>query len=84
MPLEEYIEKVKQRIERNFDIFDYDWTSITDSVKHCYRNNFSELDAYRFCSYTEEVNPTLTEDKALAKMAVLYKKYGLDDKRVKK
>ncbi len=75
MERQEYIDAGMKRIQRLDDINPADVESLKQSFGHCFDDKFTLTDAVRYMRCTEEVNPELSEERALARMAEIAAPY---------
>ena len=75
MDRNEYIEAGMTRLQRLNDVDPADVESLKQSFGHCFDDKFTLTDAVRWMRCTEEVNPELSEERALARMAEIAAPY---------
>lgn len=75
-----YIKRVINRLPRFSTLDKRDRQGVVKAIKQVEQRGFTIDDAVAFARLTEEYNPNISEESALARMAVISKKYPLHGK----
>ncbi len=74
-----YDEFVRRLVDRNEEYFTKDFTAKdlenSETTKSMYERGFSMRDALQYWAHSEELNPDMDEDEALAVMNKIDRKY---------
>lgn len=71
----DFLKTVMKYLRSGYELDPSNIESIENTIKQCYQRGFSVNDAFRYSSWTEEVNPDISEELALRKLKAISQKY---------